>query len=402
MKNMGTRETKSINVLFISPSYKPYLGGTERIVEQLSKEYLQFDNVNKVGVLTTRMDFNYMPPKENFSLPAEEVIDGLKVYRINFSPKKLKFFYCLPAGLFSWEAKRVIQDFQPHIVHFLLTEWFVTNTWIYCLTRKRSRHVFTIPFHEPPERLRFLLMKYFNVFLGRMVDKVQVYSSYLKKRIMEDYHIPAKKIEIIPLGFTPSAHKQIVEKGVSKNCLSLLAVGRLSEDKGQLELVRIFHKVIAKLNKEVKLILVGGDGGRRRKIEQYIQQNHLSNHVELMGFIPEDRLHILYQQADLFVLLTRVESFGLVFAEAQSYGLPLIGYRISSLEAIFHKGAILVEPFNQDKVAEAIQNLVNDDQLRRELGVEALEYARHNFSWKRTAQDLMNLYNEITKDMKRT
>jgi glycosyltransferase involved in cell wall biosynthesis len=190
-----------------------------------------------------------------------------------------------------------------------------------------------------------------------------------------------------------------VEKGVSKNCLSLLAVGRLSEDKGQLELVHIFHRVIAKLDKEVKLRLVGGDGGQRREIEQYIQQNHLSNHVELMGFIPEDRLHALYQQADLFILLTRVESFGLVFAEAQSYGLPLIGYRISALEALFRKGAVLAEPFDQDKVEEAIQDLVNDDHLRRELGVEALEYARHNFSWKKTAQDLMNLYNQITKDL---
>jgi glycosyltransferase involved in cell wall biosynthesis len=396
---MRTREAKSINVLFVSPSYKPYLGGTERIVEQLSKEYLQFDKVNKVGVLTTRMDFNYMPPKENFSLPAEEVIDGLKVYRLNFSPKKLKFFYCLPAGLFSWEAKRVIQDFQPHIVHFLLTEWYFANTWIYFLTRKKSRHVFTIAFHEPPGRLRYLLMKYFNAFLGRLVDKVQVYSLHLKKRIMEYYYIPSKKIKIIPLGFTPSPQKQIVEKGVSKNCLSLLAVGRLSEDKGQLELVRIFHRVITKLDKDVKLRLVGGDGGQRREIEQYIQQNHLSNHVELMGFIPEDRLHLLYQQADLFILLTRVESFGLVFAEAQSNGLPLIGYRISALEALFRKGAVLVEPFDQDKVAEAIQDLVNDDHLRRELGVEALEYARHNFAWKKTAQDLMNLYNQITKDL---
>lgn len=396
---MKIRKVDKINVLFVSPAYKPYMGGTERIIEQLSKKYLQFNNINKVGVLTTFMDFNYMPPKENNSLPAEEIIDGLKIYRVAFSPKNLWIFYCLPAGLFSWKSKKIIEDFQPDVIHFLLTEWFIANVWIYFLTRKKSRHVFTIPFHEMPEKFYFLPMKYFNIFLGRMVNKVQVHSSFIKKRVIEYYHIPEKQIEVIPLGSASSHHKTILEKNRSKNCLLLLTVGRLSIDKGQLELIKIFHKALKGFKKETRLVLVGGDGGKREEIEKYIKHNQLEKCVKLMGFISEDSLHKLYQKADIFILLTRVESFGIVFAEAQSYGLPIIGYRIGPLDAAFKKGAILAEPYNKDKVSEAIQRLVNNDQFREELGREAIEYASKNFSWEKAAQKFMNLYTHILKEL---
>jgi glycosyltransferase involved in cell wall biosynthesis len=394
---MGIRESKGLNVLFVSPSYKPYLGGTERIVEQLSREYLQDGQVRKVGVLTTRMDFNAMPPRENRSLPEEDVIDGLRVFRVRFWPKRLAYFYCLPAGLFSWKARRILRDFRPDIVHFLLTEWYFANLWIYLLTRSACRHVFTIAFHEYPERLRYLPMKLLNGLLGRAVDKVQAYSPHLRTRIMAAYRIPSEKIEIIPLGVATSPQMTRGKKPASEKGLLLLSVGRLCEDKGQLELVQVFDKVRSRLGKEVKLRLVGGDGGKRRDIERYIQQHRLSDQVELTGFVPEDDLHRLYQQADLFILLTRVESFGLAFAEAQSYGLPIIGYRLKAVEAVFRKGAVLVEPFEPDKVAIAIEDLVNDDHFRGALAAEALEYARQSFSWERTAKDLIAVYHQVAR-----
>lgn len=387
-----------MNILFVSPGYKPYLGGTERIVEQLSKEYLRLGEVDQVGVLTTFMDFNHMPPRRNRSLPSKEVMDGVKVYRVNFAPRNLRFFYTLPAGLFSWEVKRVVEDFQPHIIHYLLCEWFVANAWVYLLNRKRNYHVYTISFHEPPERLRYLPMKYVNAFLGRNVDKVQVHSSYIKKRVTAYYHVPEEKIEVIPLGSSFKRNRKVLKERHPKDAIHLLAVGRLSQDKGQLELVRIFNKVYKDLTKEARLILVGGDGGHQREIEQYIRQNGLGKHVELIGFISEDALDKLYQQADIFILLTRVESFGLVFAEAQSYGLPIIGYRIGPLEAVFKKGSVLVEPFHRDKVAEAIERLVNDDDLRNSLSQEAFDYAQEQFSWENTARHFLTLYHKILEN----
>lgn|SRR5208283_3515363 len=384
-----------MDIMFVVPGYKPYMGGTERIVEQLGKQYLLTDRVKKVGVLTTFMDFNHLPPREDLSLPAVEVIDGFEVHRVRFVPRRLRFFYSLPAGLFSLEAKKVLDAFRPHVVHFTLSEWFVANLWIYWLTRSQSRHMFTLALHEPPERLRYLLMHYGNVILGRCVDMVQVHSSFIKKRAMECYRVPEEKIHVVPLGCMPSSRPRSVREQLPAGRLTLLAVGRLCPDKGQFELVRVFHSLIGKVHRSLRLILVGGDGGDRAGIEDYIRRNGLENHIELRGFLSEEALEDVYRQADVFVLTTRVESFGLVFAEAQSHGLPVIGYRIGPLEAVFRKGAILVEPFEQDAVAEAIRLLADNDNLRNQLGLEAMEYALENFSWKRAAHDMVNLYGEM-------
>ena len=113
--------------------------------------------------------------------------------------------------------------------------------------------------------------------------------------------------------------------------------------------------------------------------------------VEIAGFVSDQELGSLYRDADIFVLLTRVESFGLVFAEAQSYGLPVVGYGIEALKSVFHEGSILVEPFDEYEIESAMERLVNDDDLRQRLGVEALEHSRR-FSWQQTAERLAGLY----------
>jgi len=395
---MKSRITPKLKILFVSPCYKPYLGGTERIIEQLSKEYLEFESVENVGVLTTYMDFNFMPPKENISLPAKEVIDGINIYRVRFYPKKLLYFYCLPAGLLSLEAKRVVDEFQPDVIHFLLCEWFIANLWVYFLTRKKCIHIFTVPFHEMPHKFNFVLMRFFNILLARLVNKVQVHSSFIRKRIIDYYYVPQNKISVISLGSRATTFNDLPKNTEPRDCLLLLSVGRLNEDKGQLELVKVYHEVLSNLHKKTKLILVGGDGGDKKKIEQYIDQNSLQNYVELKGYVPEKNLRSLYQQVDIFVLLTKVESFGIVFAEAQSYALPIIGYAIGAVKSVYKRGAILVEPFRRKKAGEAIQLLVNDDPLRDEIGKQAYEFALNKFSWNKTAKAFINLYDQTLNE----
>ncbi len=394
MSCCAKRTDGKLNVLFVSPGYKPYVGGTERIVEQLGIEYIKMPNIDRVGVLTTFMDFNFFPPKEDLSLLPNEIMDGVEVYRVRFFPRRLRYFYSLPAGLFSWKAKKVIEEFRPDIVHFLLTEWFVANAWIYLLSRKTSRHVFTIAFHELPRILRYVPLNYGNSFLGRSVDIVHVYSSHLKTRVMAQFGIPEEKVRVLPLGRNIPIQGSVSDE--DKGFLTMLAVGRLSVDKGQFELVRIFNEIRASFNKNVKLVLAGGDAGERESIEKYISENGLDECVQLKGFVSQEELQALYQDADIFVLLSRVESFGLVFAEAQSHGLPIVGYGIEAVQAIFKEGAILAEPFDAEEVAQSLLEIVNNDELRNKLSREAVVFSER-FSWEKVAHELVDIYQEAGK-----
>jgi glycosyltransferase involved in cell wall biosynthesis len=387
-----------LKILFVTPCYKPYLGGTERIVERLSKEYLKLEGVDRVGVLSTYMDFNFMPPRENSWLPAREIIDGVEIYRVKFYPQKLLYFYCLPAGLFSIKAKRILNDFDADVIHFLLCEWYIANLWVYLLTRGKCIHIFTVPFHEMPHKLKFVPMRFLNILLGRLVNKVQVHSEFIRQRIIDYYHVPANKISAIFLGSNAEFTHDLRLNQQPHDCIRFLSVGRLNQDKGQLELVKAYHMVLRSFNKRTKLILVGGDGGDKKKIQQYIDENNLSGYVELKGFLPDKSLQLLYQQVDIFVLLTKVESFGIAFAEAQSYALPIIGYAIGAVKSVYKRGAILVEPSSRKMAGEALRLLVNDDGFRRELGREAYEFAMENFCWKKSAKAFMNLYVETIKE----
>ncbi|MBC8412338.1 MAG: glycosyltransferase family 4 protein [Nitrospira sp.] len=390
--------SEGLKVLFLSPGYKPYLGGTERIVEQLAHQYLKMEGISRVGVLTTRMDFNHMPPRENLELPSEEEIDGLSVYRVSFYPKKLKYFYTLPIGLISLEAVKVIRKFKPDIIHYLLTEWFCANAWLYLLSSKKCSHIYTVAFHELPPSRRYLLMQYVNIFLGRVVDKVQVHSDHIRQRVMEHYRVPAKKIEVIPMGAISDEKKSPNKEVAVGEKVSFVAVGRLSADKGQLDLLECFQQALSRSQREMELVLVGGDGGHRELIETYINENGLQDNVRITGYVSEDALHEYYRKSDVFILLTRMESFGIVFAEAQSFGLPIIAYRIGPLESAFKKGALLAEPYDQKIVADSILRLAEDDGFRSEMSIQAYTYAWENFSWQRTAASFLQLYRDAVRE----
>ena len=251
-------------------------------------------------------------------------------------------------------------------------------------------------YHEPPAKLRYAPLKWLNSFLCRSVDAVHVSSDHIKDRVCTEYGAADQKVHVVPLGPTTDEDNPQSEQTRDDGVLTLLSVGRLSVDKGQLELVRVFDEVRDRFKKPTRLILVGGDGGSRDEIEQYVRQHGIEQSVEMRGFVSDKELYGLYRQADVFVLLTRIESFGLVFAEAQSYGVPIVGYGIDAIKAVFDKGSVLVEPFDLRAVGTVLERIVNDDEYRHALGSEALEHSRR-FSWKQTADHIVELYRPATK-----
>ncbi|MCP5004878.1 MAG: glycosyltransferase family 4 protein [Planctomycetes bacterium] len=171
-----------------------------------------------------------------------------------------------------------------------------------------------------------------------------------------------------------------------KGRLVILTVGRLQKRKG--------HDVSVLSLKGVKdkfpnvLYAIAGSGEERERLEELINKNRLGEHVQFLGEIDDDTLLKCYQQCDLFVLANRevdgdIEGFGMVLVEAQSCGRPVIAGDSggTSETMIPGKSGEIIDCREQEKLAAAINKLLDNAETRRSMGHEAVKWVHENFDW---------------------
>ncbi len=110
-----------------------------------------------------------------------------------------------------------------------------------------------------------------------------------------------------------------------------------------------------------------------------------------------NKLSIIYSAADIFIIPSRIESFGQTAAEAQSCGTPVLGFNIGGLKDIIshNKNGILIEPFNTKKMALAIENLLKEEAKILKFSKASRENALHNWAYKKVAKSHINFYKNI-------
>lgn len=173
----------------------------------------------------------------------------------------------------------------------------------------------------------------------------------------------------------------------------LITVARMAEGKGYPHLVRIVNKMLIKFPNLVWLIV--GDGPKKQAIIELVQKNNLQNIARFMGNVEYKELIKYYYLSELFVLLTHrdetsEEGWGTVFLEAAACGLPVVAGRVGGVEeAVEHgKTGLVVDVYQDAMVEAAIANLLNDENLRRQMGAAAKERVRSLFNWQKQAQIL--------------
>ena len=108
-------------------------------------------------------------------------------------------------------------------------------------------------------------------------------------------------------------------------------------------------------------------------------------------------MSIIYSAADIFIIPSRIESFGQTAAEAQSCGTPVAGFSIGGLKDIVthEKNGILVEPYNAKKMAFEIENLLKEEEKIFKFSKASRENALHNWDYKKVAKSHINFYRNI-------
>lgn len=131
-----------------------------------------------------------------------------------------------------------------------------------------------------------------------------------------------------------------------------------------------------------------------------IQRNHIENikeHILMPGYIVNSDLPYIYNGAFAFLYTSLRESFGIPLLEAMACGTPVITSNTSSMPEIAGHDAILVNPESSDEIAEMMLQLEKDEDLYRKQKALGLERAKL-FSWRRTAEQLLRLYQEVDRE----
>jgi glycosyltransferase involved in cell wall biosynthesis len=201
--------------------------------------------------------------------------------------------------------------------------------------------------------------------------------------LVADYGVPAKHLTVVKPGTDRAATHEPRAPGEP---LKLLTVGAIVPRKGHDVLV----EALARLKDHPWRLVIVGDNMRSpetaARLDEDIARYALSDRIEIVGPVPDEDLADLYAEADLFVLPSRFEGYGMAYTEAVAHGVPVIGTDAGAIPDTVPPGAgILVPPDDVDALANALKRVMDDAPERERLAAGARAASASFPSWRESA-----------------
>lgn len=169
----------------------------------------------------------------------------------------------------------------------------------------------------------------------------------------------------------------------------ILSVGELRPHKNHVGLIKAYNA--AKCSDTHDLLIVGQVHQDYDAPMRLVSELGLDDRVRFLTDIDADALPILYSGADLFVLVSYYEGFGLPVLEAMKCGCPVIASNTTALREVAGEGAYLVDPVNQTEITHVMDEVIMDTDLKRQLITRGTAWAS-KFSWKKAANETVAVY----------
>lgn len=380
-----------MRVLTITESYAPHVGGLETCVAALTR--CQRAAGHTPLVLTDRL------PR---SLPARELQNGVAVWRVAFPGRAVPPRATLAGLATAWPALR---RFRPDLIHL---HFLGRGAWLALALRTLWRVPLVVTLHgediqalaeRPPVRrwlaattlLQAAALTAPSAALLAAVRPALVPALSLRRRQRLERVI--ERARVIPNGVDLCAYASLAPYRMPTGRPYLLGLGRLVPKKGFDLLLEAFSR-IARQHPELDLLLVG-DGPERSALERQINTLGLRDRVRLPGKAPARAIPSLLAGAELFLIPSRREPFGIVALEALAAGAPIVAAAVDGLPELLREGANgrLVPPSDPGALAAATLSLL-DAPAERAAIRERNRRAAARYDWRGLAACYERLYRE--------
>jgi D-inositol-3-phosphate glycosyltransferase len=233
-------------------------------------------------------------------------------------------------------------------------------------------------------------------------DTIVVATEHEKSLLVHLYDADPRKVVTVPLGvdldrFRPIDKDEARRQLGFEDAKIILFVGRIEPLKG----VDILINAAAMLESDVdcSVLIVGGDESSRSQVAELqglASDLGIGHRVAFVGAVDHERLPLFYNAADVCVVPSHYESFGLVAVEAMACGVPVVASRVGGLAGTVKDGetGYLVPWLCPEPFAERIEMLLENESLRRNLGAAAREGVSR-FRWESVASRLLEVYNGL-------
>jgi glycosyltransferase involved in cell wall biosynthesis len=324
----------------------------------------------------------------------ERQVDWGKVEFATKAPNLLEAVRLAP------QLARRSQGNEYEIVHVHLANETVGYCLAYALARRmglKPRLVLSI-YSPRAYALPRSLGEVITTFSCRSADLLFCLSEFSQRDISRAYHVPTSKLAVTYAGVdSPFSANSPRRDRKENDPYTLLFSGRLDgphEQKGMdvllksLPLILRHHKVV---------LSIIGTGPRLPQYQALAGALGVAEQVRFLGFVEHDDMASHYQQADLFVLPSRRESFGLVLAEAMACGLPVVATTAGAIPEVVEDGVtgVLVPPNAADALANAVVSLLSDRPRSNAMGAAGAQRARERFTWNKVAQRVTDGYHSV-------
>ena len=380
-----------MRLLFVNYEYPPLGGGGGVVMAQMAEALAERGHA--VQVLTSRFRGS----------PAREILRGVEVHRapVLFRHRldvatQVSMYSFLPSGV--WSGLRRL---DPSRIDLINTHFAIPSgpTGILLAGRWAKPHVLTThggDIYDPSKRLsphRFPPLRAVVRWVLGHSDRVTTDFQDIARRIGEIYRYSGP-VEVIPYGLPsieiPPANRR--EFGWPDGQLILVTVARLIPRKG---LSYLLEALAGVPDRNWRWVAVGS-GPLQEPLKQQAASLGIGDRVAFAGQVDEATKRRILASADLFVLPSLHEGFGIVNQEAMAFGLPIVTTNVGGqTDFLKHEhNALLVPPANPEALQSALERLLTDSDLRRRLGANNRRDIQSR-SLKQTVDRYEQLFNEV-------
>ena len=369
-----------MKILFLCPSYFPIRGGTEQVIHELASR-LKSDN--EVVIVTIRWEKRF---------ERHEIMDGIAVHRVGYwRVKGLDMISkCLALLFKTTTLSRRARFDVVHMFHVLETGCAAF------LIKKILRRPLVItlagwetydPHLKLSRRQGFIVRRAMRA--SNLITAPSRFQAAAGQR--QGYR---KEILVVPHGGSMPG-KAAPDRTEIKKRLGLegkkiiLSVQRLQPRKGLADLLAAVPSIVT--SKPDAHFLIVGEGPEEKNLKTQARELDIEKHLTFAGFVPDADLPAYYAAADLFVLPTLYEAFGLVYIDALSFGVPVVTTENGgALDIIDAQNGILVPPQNPEKLSRAVI-----EALERSWDKKAIQKSAERFDWSRIVAKYKELYASV-------